>query len=264
MQVFLQNLQKNDHVYEDWTQTKTSRVLTRKTAPLSGGHVFQLTGIIFELSYDIIGTNILTKVDENWTINLTTRVLTSLDQDIIGKNLWTKFHEDQTRTDLFFVAQDIIRTNVLTNHVLQQTGNIFELIQDIIKTRDFNCYMPPYRAHKNVLTKFHEDYTINETKKNAPPPVGHVFQSSETIFELVQDIIGTNLLTKFHEDPTINVASTVSTRKIFMTHNGRQTIDKRFYYSHKTKNAPPPGGHDFQPAQKYFKLVQDIRMNLPF
>ncbi|KAH3809588.1 hypothetical protein DPMN_137962 [Dreissena polymorpha] len=40
-------------------------------------------------------------------------------------------------------------------------------------------------------------------------------------------IIGTNLLTKFHEDPTINVAATVLTRQIFMTHNGRQTIDKR-------------------------------------
>ncbi len=56
---------------------------------------------------------------------------------------------------------------------------------------------------------------------------GNVFQQIETIFELVQDIIGTNLLKKFHEDPTINVAFTVLTRHILMTHNGRQTIDKR-------------------------------------
>ncbi|KAH3710265.1 hypothetical protein DPMN_069739, partial [Dreissena polymorpha] len=30
----------------------------------------------------------------------------------------------------------------------------------------------------------------------------------------------------FHEDPTMNVASTVLTRQIFMTHKGRQTIEK--------------------------------------
>ncbi|KAH3886509.1 hypothetical protein DPMN_010520 [Dreissena polymorpha] len=69
-----------------------------------------------------------------------------------------------------------------------------------------------------------------------PYPGGHVFQQTGNIFELVQDIIGTNLLTKFHEDPTINVASTVLTRRIFMMHNRRQTIDKR-------KNAPPLGAH---------------------
>ncbi|KAH3697120.1 hypothetical protein DPMN_084607 [Dreissena polymorpha] len=115
------------------------------------------------------------------------------------------------------------------------------------------------------------------TKKNAPPPGGHVFQATGTIFELVQDIfgtnlltirvltnvpcplgghvfpptgtifefvqdiIGTNLLTKFHEDQKINVASGVLTRK----------------------NAPPPGGHVFQPTGIIFDLIQDIiGMNL--
>ncbi|KAH3859475.1 hypothetical protein DPMN_102290 [Dreissena polymorpha] len=57
------------------------------------------------------------------------------------------------------------------DHAFQQNGTMF-IIQDIIKT--------------NVLTK-----------KNASPPGDHVFQTTETIFEL------------FHEDPTINVASTV-------------------------------------------------------
>ncbi|KAH3782991.1 hypothetical protein DPMN_160917 [Dreissena polymorpha] len=55
--------------------------------------------------------------------------------------------------------------------------------------------------------------------------------------------IGTNLLSKFHEDRKINVASRVLTR---------------FYYSHIQKNAPPPGGHVFQPTGIIFKLVQDI------
>ncbi|KAH3887637.1 hypothetical protein DPMN_011655 [Dreissena polymorpha] len=56
----------------------------------------------------------------------------------------------------------------------------------------------------------------------------HVFQANIIIFELIQDIIEINLLTKFYEDSTINKASRVLTR---------------FYYSHITKNAQPPGGH---------------------
>ncbi|KAH3796650.1 hypothetical protein DPMN_150219 [Dreissena polymorpha] len=67
---------------------------------------------------------------------------------------------------------------------------IFDLIQDIIET--------------NLLTKFHDDQTINVasrvlTRKNAEPTGSHVFQPISIIFELVQDIIGMNLLTIFHE-----------------------------------------------------------------
>ncbi|KAH3839022.1 hypothetical protein DPMN_112443 [Dreissena polymorpha] len=74
-----------------------------------------------------------------------------------------------------------------------------------------------YIIGTNLLTKLHEDWKINVasrvlTRKNAPPPDGHVFQPTGIIFELVQDIIGMNLLTKFHEDWTINVASRVLTR----------------------------------------------------
>ncbi|KAH3891291.1 hypothetical protein DPMN_015384 [Dreissena polymorpha] len=68
---------------------------------------------------------------------------------------------------------------------------------------------------------------------NKWPPGSHVFQQTGTIFELVQDNIGTNRLTKFHEDPAINVASTV-------------------------KNAPPTGGHAFQATGTIFELVQNI------
>ncbi|KAH3748202.1 hypothetical protein DPMN_182640 [Dreissena polymorpha] len=82
----------------------------------------------------------------------------------------------------------------------------------------------------NLLTKFHEDWTINSNPyfrspliaghpvKNAPPLGSHVFKA------------------KFHEDRKINVASRVFTRK----------------------NAPPPGGHVFQPTGIIFELVQDI------
>ncbi|KAH3705580.1 hypothetical protein DPMN_080657 [Dreissena polymorpha] len=85
-------------------------------------------------------------------------------------------------------------------------------------------------------------------KKNAPPLGSHVFQAKVTIFELIQDIIGINHQSKFHEDRKINVASRVLTR---------------FYYSHMKKNAPPPGGHVFQPTDIIFEVVQVITgMNL--
>ncbi|KAH3774528.1 hypothetical protein DPMN_175910 [Dreissena polymorpha] len=190
-----------------------SRVLTRFyyshiwiNAPPPGSHVFQPTVIIFELVQDIIGMNLLTKFHEDRTVNVASRVLTRFYYSHIRKN-----------------------APPLGSHVFQSNVTIFELIQNINKT--------------NLLTKFHEDWTINVASrvKNAQPLGSHVFQAKVTIFELIQDIIGTNLLSKFHEDRKINVASRVLTRK----------------------NAPPPGGHVFQPTGIIFKLIEDIiRMNI--
>ncbi|KAH3876078.1 hypothetical protein DPMN_039358 [Dreissena polymorpha] len=110
---------------------------------------------------------------------------------------------------------------------------------------------------QNVPTKFHEDWTncVTSTMKTSKPPGGHIKNVTSTVLTRFNyiiriniltkfqfNIIGTNLLTKFHEDRAINVAATVLTRKIFMTQNGRQTIDKRLsqkftlskkYYAHK-------------------------------
>ncbi|KAH3867138.1 hypothetical protein DPMN_030264 [Dreissena polymorpha] len=91
---------------------------------------------------------------------------------------------------------------------------------------------PPLGSHTNLLAKFHEDLTINVasrvlTRNNAPPPGSHVFKATETIFELIQDIIRTNRLTKFHEDRKINVASRV-------------------------KNAPPPKRPCFSTNRPHF------------
>ncbi|KAH3873121.1 hypothetical protein DPMN_036347 [Dreissena polymorpha] len=151
------------------------RVLTRKNAPPPGSHVFQPTGIIFELVQDIIGMNLLTKFHEDRTVNVASRVL-------------TRFYYSHIRK----IAPP------LGSHVFQANIIIFNLIQDIIET--------------NLLTKFHEDWTINvasrvltrfyhsHIKKNAPPPGGHVFKATKTIFELIQDIIGTNLLTNVNKE----------------------------------------------------------------
>ncbi|KAH3775188.1 hypothetical protein DPMN_176587 [Dreissena polymorpha] len=48
--------------HDDWAKIVTSIVLTMKTAPPTGGHVFQRNGTTFELSQHIIKTNIFDKV----------------------------------------------------------------------------------------------------------------------------------------------------------------------------------------------------------
>ncbi|KAH3853829.1 hypothetical protein DPMN_096364 [Dreissena polymorpha] len=115
-----------------------------------------------------------------------TSIIFELIQDIIGMNLLTEFHEDRTIN----VASRVKNAPPLGSHVFSS--------KHINKT--------------NLLTIFHEDWTINVasrvlTRKNTPPPGGHVFKETKTIFELIQDIIGTNLLTTFHKDRKINVAS---------------------------------------------------------
>ncbi|KAH3885244.1 hypothetical protein DPMN_009237 [Dreissena polymorpha] len=80
-------------------------------------------------------------------------------------------------------------------YVFSQTGTIFELYKDIMET--------------NMLTKFLAYLTINvassftlksHIRKNALLTVGHVFQPTVNINELVQDMIGTKAITKAHHE----------------------------------------------------------------
>ncbi|KAH3748188.1 hypothetical protein DPMN_182626 [Dreissena polymorpha] len=68
-------------------------MFTRNTAPPPGGHVFQRTRTIFELNQHIILTNILT----------------NFELSINEKNVLTKFHEDQTKNVAFrvFTRQNV-------------------------------------------------------------------------------------------------------------------------------------------------------------
>ncbi|KAH3749623.1 hypothetical protein DPMN_184124 [Dreissena polymorpha] len=255
--------------HEDWTINVASRVLTRKNAPPSGGHVFQPKGIIFEpvqdimwmnlltkknapplgshvfqakvaisvLIQDIIGTNLLSKFHEDWKINVTSRVKNAPPPwrpYIIGMNLLTEVLRRYLTINV--ASRVLTRKNAPSpgGYVFQPKGIISEPVQDIIGM--------------NLLTKFHEDWTINvaSREKCPAPPGGHVFQPTGISFELVQDIIGmnlltepleenapplgshvfqanTNVLTKFHEDWTINVAFRELTRQMMTAHDGRRT-----------------------------------------
>ncbi|KAH3782634.1 hypothetical protein DPMN_160553 [Dreissena polymorpha] len=121
--------------------------------------------------------------------------------------------------------------------------------------------------------------------KTAPHPGVHVFQPTRTIFELVQDIIGTYVLTNFYEHFIINVASRTDdgqklTKSTLCSENCpppsshetnvltkfhenwakkvNSTVFTCFNYIHIKKNDPPTGGHVFSPIPTIYKLVRDI------
>ncbi|KAH3871405.1 hypothetical protein DPMN_034605 [Dreissena polymorpha] len=270
--------------HEDRKINVASRVLTRKNAPPPGSHVFQPTGIIFELVQDIIGMNLLTKFHEDRTVNVASRVLTrfyyshirknapphgshffqaniiifKLIQDIIETNLQTKFHEDWTinvasrvliRFYYSHIRKNIIGTNLLTKFHDDRKINV---TSRVLRRK---IAPPPM----NLLTEFHENQNINVASrvKNAPPFGGHVFQANVTIFELIQDIIKTNLLTKFHQDWTINVASRVLTRKNAPPPGGHFHEDWTINVASRVKNALPLGSHVFQAKVTISELIQD-------
>ncbi|KAH3725147.1 hypothetical protein DPMN_050980 [Dreissena polymorpha] len=97
----------------------------------------------------------------------------------------------------------------------------------------------------NVASKVLTRFYYSHITKNNPPPGVPVFKPTQTIFKLVQYIIRMSLLTKFHEDrkkkmhcpwwPYIIVSNLLT-----------------------KKNAPPLGGHDFQPTGTIFELIQYI------
>ncbi|KAH3872071.1 hypothetical protein DPMN_035284 [Dreissena polymorpha] len=149
-------------------------------------------------------------------------------QDIIRTNVLTKFYEELlTRINFLPPCSHYshIRKNATPwQQCFQPTKTILLLFQDIIGT--------------NLLTKFHEDPTINVasrvlTRKNSSPPGGHVFQQTGTILKLVQDLIRTNL-TKFHDDNKYIIRTNILTK----FHE-----DWTFKLCHIRKNAHPPGGH---------------------
>ncbi|KAH3705493.1 hypothetical protein DPMN_080568 [Dreissena polymorpha] len=136
--------------------------------------------------------------------------------------------------------------------VFKATITIFENIQDMIK--------------KNLLTKFHDDWTINVasrvlTRKTSPPPGGHVFQPTGIIFELFQDIIGINLLTKKNAPRLGSHVFEANVTILELVHDIIETNLLTKFHGDLTTNVlppPPPGWYVFQPTGIIFELVQHI------
>ncbi|KAH3826847.1 hypothetical protein DPMN_128759 [Dreissena polymorpha] len=170
--------------FHDWAKIVTSR---KPPPPPSGSHVIQLTGAIFALNSHIKETNVLTKFYENWANNVTSRVFTCFHYIHIEKNAPpTGGHVFSQIWTIFELVREIYKTNVLTNfhddwakivtsrvftrktapptggHVFQQTRTTCELNQHIIKTNILtNFKLDRDFIGMKLLTKFHEDRTIN-------------------------------------------------------------------------------------------------------
>ncbi|KAH3722409.1 hypothetical protein DPMN_065367 [Dreissena polymorpha] len=202
--------QQTGTYYEELTINVTLRVLTRKmlSPPSPGGHVFQPTGTIFKLVQDIIGTNlvtktnVLTKFHNDWTINVIFRVLTRFYYShirkkpapwwpyIIETDLLSKIHENGTIN----VASRVQKASTLVAIFFNRPESFWNSFDEdrTIHLASLVKNAPPYDIiGTNIVTKFHEDRTMNEKH----PAGGHVFQPTGR-FELVQDIIGTNIVTK--------------------------------------------------------------------
>ncbi|KAH3802728.1 hypothetical protein DPMN_156408 [Dreissena polymorpha] len=96
----------------------------KRTAALTGGHVFQRIGTTFELNQDIIKTNILTKLHEDWAWNVTSTVFTSfeLDRDIIAKNLLTNVYKPNVDDGRTKYGQRPVTKAHLSNQTNRQTN----------------------------------------------------------------------------------------------------------------------------------------------
>ncbi|KAH3695007.1 hypothetical protein DPMN_082454 [Dreissena polymorpha] len=134
-------------------------------------HVIQLTGTIFKLNSHIKETNFLTKFHENWAKNVTSRVekcpphwrpclsliwtIFELVRDINKTNVLTNFHLDWAKivTSRVFTRKTAPPTG---GHVFQRTGTTFEPNQH-------NYHLDKH--FDKLLSKFHEDRTINEASR---------------------------------------------------------------------------------------------------
>ncbi|KAH3839145.1 hypothetical protein DPMN_112569 [Dreissena polymorpha] len=93
----------------------------------------------------------------------------------------------------------------------------------------------PYISGTNLLTKFHEDPTINVVATVLTRQIFMAHNGRQTIdkSKRTPPPLETNVLTKFHEDWAKNVSS-------------------------RLENCPPPGDHVFPPIMTIFQLVRDI------
>ncbi|KAH3713336.1 hypothetical protein DPMN_073126 [Dreissena polymorpha] len=125
--------------HEDWTKNFTSTCFhythIERCAPPPSSHVFSPIWTIFELFRDINETNVLIKFHDDWANILTSRVFTRNTASPPGGHVfqWTE--------------TILTSTNLNEDWASNVNSTVFELGRGIIGT--------------NVLTKFHEDQTIN-------------------------------------------------------------------------------------------------------
>ncbi|KAH3711720.1 hypothetical protein DPMN_071392 [Dreissena polymorpha] len=109
-------LKSVDNFLEDQKINVAPRVLTRKNAPPTAGHVFQVIVTIFELVEDIIETNLLTKFHEDRTIHLASRVLTSINAPPPWRPCFSSSRNHFRTHRTINVASTVLTRHMLTPH----------------------------------------------------------------------------------------------------------------------------------------------------
>ncbi|KAH3864095.1 hypothetical protein DPMN_027109 [Dreissena polymorpha] len=231
--------------HDDWAKNVTSRV-----------HVIQLTGTIFQLNSRIKETNVLTKFHENWAKNVTSRVFTCFHYIHIEKNdpptgghvfspIWTIFEivRHVNKTNVLTKFHDdwakIVTYRVFTRKTAPPTGGHLHEDWALNVTSTFRTRSRFIRP--NLLTKFHEDRTINVASRVFTNKCGRTNgRRTNTGHKSYPE---QSVLTKFHENWAKNVTFRLLTC---------------FHYIHIEKNAPPTGGHVFSPIWTIFELVREI------
>ncbi|KAH3718199.1 hypothetical protein DPMN_060998 [Dreissena polymorpha] len=131
-----------------------------------------------------------------------TNVLTNFHEEVLTTALGGHFFL-QTQTVIKLIL-DIICTNLLTKFHEDWTINV---VSRVLTRKKCPAPWRPYIIGTHVLTTFHEDrriYVASRVLTRKMPRLLAAVFFNQTIFKLIQDMIGTNLLNKFHEDRTIN------------------------------------------------------------
>ncbi|KAH3842236.1 hypothetical protein DPMN_115732 [Dreissena polymorpha] len=209
---------------------------------------------IIKINCRIQETNLLTKFHEDWAKNenipppgghvfLPIRTIFELNRHIQKTHLLTKFHEDGTKIEncpapwrpcflpiwtIFELVRDINKTHGLivtfrmfTRFLYSLGGHLHEDWASNVTSTVFTSFELSRDLIINVASRVFTRQTVYDARRTTDKRrsqkltmstlcSGHVFPPIGTIFKLIKYIIGTNLLTK--------------------------------------KNAPPPGGHVFQPT----------------
>ncbi|KAH3781524.1 hypothetical protein DPMN_159355 [Dreissena polymorpha] len=152
--------------HEDWTKNVTSRVFTcfhnihiEKTAPPPGGHVFSPIWTIFEHVRDINKTNVLTKFHEDCSIIVTSRVVTRNTALPPGGHLHEDWASNVTFTlfTSFELSRCINRTNVLTKFHEDQTINVASGVFTRQNVDDGRLTMDD---RQKAITKAHHEHVV--------------------------------------------------------------------------------------------------------
>ncbi|KAH3720586.1 hypothetical protein DPMN_063486 [Dreissena polymorpha] len=148
--------------HEDWAKNVASRVSPIRVSPLSpirvqgescveDEHLCLTLSEGCDPSMDDNEQNVLTKFQEDWTINVASRVLTRKNSPPHGDHVFNRPEPFSNSSKISLEHRARKTATTPGSHVFQPTATIFQLFQDIIGTHVLT----------HVLTQLHVHWTIN-------------------------------------------------------------------------------------------------------